>query len=142
MRFAINEKYYLHETEKQIKRDTSILKIYDKYNNNLEHQVPLEKVIKTNNYYVFFGVAVTDDAQSMYKFYIEDTSHFIYEHKITEYKKKKIYHFFVKNNDDFNYKIIYNTKKLTVVINITSPDSSLINNFYNNPNFIQSKFNK
>ncbi len=133
--FAGREKYHLSENEELTERSKAVVAEYDKYNNNLEHQVPLEKYVQANNYKLYFGLALYDTPEMMNEIYLDDKTHTIINHKIDSLKKTTSYNFFAKKEDEFNYKIIYKASKrpnLTVVINFTSKDSSLIGNFYEN----------
>ncbi len=139
LRFAIKEKYFLSENEKVLERTKTVITQYDKYNNNLEHQVPLEKCISASNYTIYFGIAINDTPQSMNKVYKQDKSHTIIKHQVDSTKKIIAYNFFVKKDADYNYKLIYKTAKRpvnTVVINLVSKDSSLVGNYFENKKII------
>jgi len=140
--FAGREQYRLSENEVLSERSKPIVAEYDKYNNNLYHQVPLEKYVKATNYNLYFGLALSDTPETMNIVYLKDSTHTVFKHKIDSLNKITTYNFFAKRDDEFNYKIIYKTSKrpvLTVVINFTSQDSLLINNYYENNSEIFEK---
>ena len=133
VRFSLKEKYYLSENERELTRDTMLLNSYDKFNNDLENQVPLEKIIAGKNYLVYLGTAINNQPETMYEVYKKDTSHTIFDNRTTIYKNFTTYEFFTKKTGDYNYKIIFKNKSpYTSVINIVSTDSIIIKNFYNN----------
>ena len=96
VRFSLKEKYYLSGNEREIVRDTMTLNAYDKFNNDLENQVPLEKIIAGKNYLVYLGTAINNQPETMYEVYKKDSTHTIFANRETLYSDFTTYEFFTK----------------------------------------------
>lgn len=145
VQIGAKEKYYLSADEKNLTIDDKILENYDPYNNNLEHQVPLQKYIKAPNYILYVGLAISNTSDETFDLYVADTLNYsILETSIVLVKKDVFYKIFCKYNGEYNYKIIFKTKKshYTVVLNYVSNNRELLRSFYDDEDFFKKKLNK
>ena len=145
VRYGAKEKYYLSDDEKQITIDDKILEEYDPYNNNLEHQLPLQRYIKAPNYKLYIGLALYDTPTSMMNLYKNDVNNYsILQIDSVKVKRKYFYKIYTKYNGEYNYKIIFKTRKshYTTVLNFTSDNRELLQSFYDDPKFFKKKLHK
>ena len=145
IRYGAKEKYYLSDDEKNHIIDDDVLDKYDLYNNDLEHQVPLQRFIKASNYNLYIGLAINDSPSSMMNLYKNDVNNYsILQIDSVKVKRKCFYKMYVKYNGEYNYKIIFKTQKsyYTVVLNFVSNNRELLQEFYDDTNFIKTKLHK
>ncbi|MBN2890762.1 MAG: hypothetical protein JXL97_02755 [Bacteroidales bacterium] len=145
VRYGNREYYYLNDSEQVKPIDSLVLINYDPYNNDITHQVPLNRYIIGEDYIVYIGLAIFDTPKQMFELYINDeNNHDILQTDVLVIKKDIFYKILTKYNGEYNYKIIFKTKKsnYTVVINFVSNNRELLNDFYNNSEFFNDKFHK
>ncbi len=142
--FGAREKYYMAENEANIVIDSNILKKYDPYNNNLNHQVPLQRYINSPDYDLFIGLAVSDSPDSLLQFYMSDTNYNVLSVDTVVIRRKNYYKIFSEYNNMFNFKLIYKTRKThyTAVLNFVSVSKNIIAQLFKNDEFFYQKFRK
>jgi len=142
--YGAKEKYFNDSSEVSLSRDSIVLDKYSPYNNDLYHQVPLQKYIKSSNYDLFIGLALSDSPESILKTYTADTNYIILNVDTVKIKKVYFYRLFALYNGEFNYKIIFKSKKsyYTAVLNFVSKQKSVIESLYNDPLFFEKKLGR
>lgn len=142
--FGAKQLYFLSANEKQANRDSNALLLYKPFNNDLQHQIPLNLFIVATNYKLFIGLALNDSTNQIYSILTQKQSTRIIGKKDTIVNKVQFYEMFCYDNNYYNLKIIFKTKKTyyTAVLNYISTDSATIAEFYYDKNFILSKFGK
>jgi hypothetical protein len=138
LRFAYNEQYKLGNSEKIIALDKNIVEEYEKNIGLDAINVPLNKCILGENYKIFIGIALENNAQELVKELQSDENLQIFE--INEYKTNA--KLFCKKNNYFQIKYLFteNKENLPVLFNVVSTDSLLIKKLHDE-NKILDKIN-
>ena len=145
VRYGKKEYYYLSGTEHLQGVDSLVLLKYEPYNSDINHQIPLNRYIVAKDYVLYIGLAVYNSPEEIYYLYMNDVNNYdVLKNDDFVLKNDFYYRILTKYNGDYNYKIIFKTKKsaYTVVLNFVSSNRELLTEFYDNEDFFKNKFHK
>ncbi len=145
VRYGKKEYYYLSGTEHQQGIDSLVLLKYNPYNLDINHQVPLNRYVVAKDYVLYVGLAVYNTPEEMNFLYMNDVNNYdVLKNDNFVFKNNFYYRILTKYNGEYNYKIIFKTKKsgYTVVLNYVSSNRELLTEFYDNEEFFKNKFHK
>lgn len=142
--FGAKQKFFLSNNEYKTLIDSNVLNKYKPYNKSIIYQIPLNRYATGNNYVVFIGLSIYKNIDEIKNFWLYDVVENKISSKDTTIKKINFSNYFFKYNNNYNYTIIFESKKTfyPAVITFVSNDSTIISKFYYDKNFIYNKFAK
>lgn len=143
IRYGAKEFYYLEINERHAKIDDEVLGNYDIFNDNDEHQVPLNRYVIGENYVLYIGLAISDFPEEINELYCNSDLKILRKEEVLV--KRKIYYKLLLEIDElYCYRIIFKTRKSyhTVVLNFVSQDNEIVEQMFTDETFFKRKLNK